>query len=44
MYRVYHLNRFVKAFVTRDEASEFVYSKSCPGDYEILDQSDLLNR
>jgi len=40
MYRVYHLNNFVKSFSTRDKAAEFVYSKENWGDYEILDRSD----
>lgn len=41
MYRVYYLNCFVKSFSSRDAALEFVYSKSVPEDYEILDKSDF---
>jgi hypothetical protein len=40
MYRVYYLNKFVKAFTTRDAASDYVYSKQNYADYEILDRSD----
>jgi hypothetical protein len=40
MYRVYHLDRFVRSFRTRDAALDFVYSKSDHADYEILDGSD----
>lgn len=40
MYRVYHLNTFVRSFSTRDAALDFVYAKSNYGDYEILDGSD----
>jgi hypothetical protein len=42
MYRVYHLNNFVKSFATREAALAFVYSKSDHEDYEILDRSDFL--
>lgn len=40
MYKVYHLNHFVRSFRTRNAALDFVYSKSDHGDYEILDNSD----
>lgn len=39
-YRVYHLNRHVRTFKTRDEASLWVIDQRTPGDYEILDRSD----
>ena len=42
MYRVYHLNVFVKSFRTRDAALDFVYSKPDHEDYEILDGSDAI--
>jgi hypothetical protein len=40
MYRVYYLNQFVKSFTTRDNAIDYVYSKTDHEDYEILDGSD----
>jgi hypothetical protein len=39
-YRVYHLNRYVKTFQTRDAAADWVWSQRVPEDYEILDKSD----
>lgn len=39
-YRVYHLNRPVKTFGHRDEASLWVAEQRTPEDYEILDRSD----
>lgn len=42
MYRVYHLNNFVKSFADREKALAFVYSKPNHEDYEILDGSDFL--
>ena len=39
-YRVYHLNRHVKTFRDRDEASLWVIDQRTPEDYEILDRSD----
>lgn len=47
MYKVYYMNRFVKAFPTRDSALEWrmkdANSKCRPmDDYEILDRSDSL--
>ena len=41
MYFVYHINRLVQSFTTRDAALDFVYSKANYGDYEILDNSDF---
>ena len=47
MYRVYYMNQFVKAFLYRDEALDFVIKHSnqkrrSMDDYEILDGSDFL--
>lgn len=39
-YRVYHLNRHVRTFSTRDAAADWVYSQKSYEDYEILDKSD----
>jgi hypothetical protein len=46
-YRVYHLNRYVKAFRTRDEALDFIIDQCVrqdayyfSEDFEILDGSD----
>ena len=41
-YRVYYLNRFKKAFNTRDKALKYVSSQDVPEDYEIRDWSDEL--
>ena len=41
MYFVYHTNRLVQCFYTRDAALDFVYSEGDIGDYEILDRSDF---
>jgi len=41
MYFVYHINRLVQSFTTRDAALDFVYSRDDYGDYEILDNSDF---
>ena len=41
-YRVFYLNRFKKAFNTRDKALKYVSSQNAPEDYEILDGSDEL--
>lgn len=46
MYRIYHLNREVKTFTTRDAALDWIVDQveSNPrtdfGDYEILDNAD----
>ena len=40
MYRVYHLDRFARAFASREAALKFVYSNRVPEDFEILDSSD----
>jgi hypothetical protein len=47
MYRVFYMNRFVKAFATRDEALEWRMKDAnkrgvSMDDYEILDRSDSL--
>jgi len=39
-YRVYHLNRHVITFDSRDRALEYVHAAKTPEDYEILDRSD----
>lgn len=41
MYRVYHLNRYVRSFADRDQASEWIWNQKGPEDYEILDNSDF---
>jgi hypothetical protein len=43
MYRVYHLNRYVKTFADRDAALLYVATQRIAGDYEILDESDWGN-
>ena len=47
MYRVYYMNRFLKAFPTRDAALDFRMKDAnkrgvSMDDYEILDRSDFL--
>jgi hypothetical protein len=42
LYRVFHLNRFVKSFTDREAALAFVYGQRTPEDWEILDKSDEL--
>ena len=37
MYKVYHLNRLVRSFRTRDAAVNFICSKADREDYEIVD-------
>ena len=44
MYRLYHLNRFVRSFATRDDALDWRVAnvpRNLFEDYEILDGSDF---
>lgn len=48
-YRVYHMNRYVKSFPTRDAALDFIVKQSnrednyyFAEDFEILDASDFI--
>lgn len=42
VFRVFHLNRYVRSFPSHDAASLWVYAQPTPEDYEILDKSDEL--
>ena len=42
VFRVFHLNQYVRSFPSHDAASLWVYAQPNAGDYEILDKSDEL--